>query len=48
MAQENILSISLKDYKKEIDALKGSLLGLDKESEEYAKTVEEINNRQRK
>ena len=48
MAQENILSISLKDYRKEIEALKGSLLGLDKESEEYAKTVEEINNRQRK
>lgn len=48
MAQENILSISLKDYKKEIEALKGSLLSLDKESEEYAKTVEEINNRQKK
>ena len=48
MAQENILSISLKEYRKEIEALKGSLLSLDKESEEYAKTVEEINNRQRK
>lgn len=48
MAQENILSISLRDYKKEIEELKGSLLGLDKDSEEYAKTVQEIKDRQQK
>lgn len=48
MAQENILSISLKDYKKQIDDLKASLLGLEKGSVEYNKTVEEINKRQTK
>lgn len=48
MAEQNVLSISLREYKKEIESLKGSLLSLDKESDEYSKTVEEIANRQKK
>lgn len=37
-----ILTISLKDYKKAIDDLRASLLTLNKDSEEYKKTVDEI------
>lgn len=46
MAQETILKVSLKDYKKGIDDLRASLLGLDKDSEEYGKIVQEIAERQ--
>lgn len=46
MAEENILSISLKDYKAQIDALKGSLLGLEKESEQYKSTVSQVQSMQ--
>lgn len=36
MAQEAILSVSLKEYKQQINELKESMLGLDKTSQEYA------------
>lgn len=48
MAQETILKVSLKDYKKGIDDLRAALLGLDKDSEEYAKIAEQIADRQQK
>lgn len=48
MAETAILSVSLKDYKKSIDDLKGSLLGLEKTSDEYKKVAEEIRGRQQK
>lgn len=48
MASENILSISLKDYKKQIDDLKGSLLGLAKGSDDYQKVLDEVRDKQSK
>lgn len=45
---ENILQVSLKDYKKSIDELRGSLLGLDEASNEYKTTVDEIREREEK
>ena len=48
MAQETILKVSLKEYKQGIDELRASLLGLDKDSEEYGKIVEQIAERQDK
>ena len=39
---------SLKDYKKHIDDLRGSLLQLDETSEEYKKVSQEIKNEQDK
>lgn len=48
MAQETILKVSLRDYKKGIDDLRASLLGLDKDSEEYGRIVEQIAERQDK
>lgn len=39
---------SLKDYKKHIDDLRASLLGLDSSSEEYAKIAQQIKNEQDK
>ena len=46
MAETSVLSISLKEYKKSIEDLRSSLLGLEKGSEEYNKIVEEIRERQ--
>jgi DNA repair exonuclease SbcCD ATPase subunit len=46
MAEQNVLNISLKEYKKSIDDLRASLLNLEKGSEEYNATVEEIAERQ--
>lgn len=46
MAQETILKVSLREYKQGIDDLRASLLGLDKDSEEYGKIVEQIAERQ--
>lgn len=48
MAQETILSLSLKEYKSEIDALRASLLGLAKDSEEYKQTASECRDMQEK
>lgn len=48
MAQEQILTVSLKEYKKGIDDLRASLLGLNEESDEYKKIVNEIKTRQDK
>lgn len=48
MVEENILSISLKDYKKQIDDLKGSLLNLQKGSSEYEKVLQEVRDKQNK
>lgn len=48
MAEQNVLNISLKEYKKSIDDLRASLLNLEKGSEEYNATVEEIADRQNK
>lgn len=45
---ENILSISLKDYKKQIEELKGSLLNLQHGSEAYNKVLNEVQSRQDK
>lgn len=42
------VSITLKDYKAQLEDLKGTLLGLDKDTEEYANTLNEINERQNK
>lgn len=46
MAETSVLSISLKEYKKSIEDLRSSLLGLENGSEEYNKIVEEIRERQ--
>lgn len=46
--EQNVLTLSLRSYKKEIEALKGSLLGLNKDSEEYKKIANEIQQRQSK
>lgn len=43
-----ILKVSLKDYKKEIDNLKAQLLGLNRSSAEYAKTLSELQEKQQK
>lgn len=48
MAEEAILQVSLRDYKKSIDDLRASLLSLEEGSEEYAATAEEIRQRQDK
>ena len=48
MAQTEVLKVSLKDYKKQIDDLKASLLTLDATSEEYAKTTAQIKEMQDK
>lgn len=48
MAQTEVLKVSLKDYKKQIDDLKASLLSLDTTSEEYAKTTAQIKEMQDK
>lgn len=48
MADEAILTVSLKDYKKQIDDLRASLLSLDNTSKEYQATAEEIKTRQAK
>lgn len=48
MAQEAILSVSLAQYKKEIDELKGSLLGLEKGSDEYQKVLAQVQTMQQK
>lgn len=42
MASVDVLKLSLKDIKAELDAMRASLVGLDKESEEYKKGVEDI------
>lgn len=42
MANQEILTVSLKDYKKAIEDLRASLLNLDKDSQEYKDTVAEI------
>ena len=44
--KQAILSVSLADYRKKIDELRGSLLSLEKTDEQYAKTVGEINRMQ--
>ena len=46
--ENNILTVSLKEYKKQIEDLKGSLLGLDKGSEQYQKTLKKIQDMQAK
>lgn len=46
--ENTILNVSLKEYKKAIDDLRASLLGLDEDSEEYKKTVKEIADMQAK
>jgi hypothetical protein len=48
MATTEVLKVSLKDYKKQIDDLKASLLQLDASSEEYAKTTAQIKEMQDK
>lgn len=48
MGKTEILKVSLKEYKKAIDEMKASLLGLEKDSEEYNKVIEEITKRQAK
>lgn len=48
MAEENILNISLKEYKKQLDELKSSLLSLEKESDAYKQTVSKVQSMQDK
>lgn len=48
MAEQNILNISLKEYKKQIQDLRSELLNLDKTSAEYAKIADDIRQRQSK
>lgn len=48
MAEQTVLSVSLREYKKEIDSLKGSLLGLQKGSEEYATILGEVRDKEAK
>lgn len=45
---ETVLSISLKEYKKEIDELKGALLSLEKGSKEYGVILTEIREKEAK
>lgn len=47
MANE-VLKVSLRDYKKEIESLKADLLSLDRGTEQYAKTLDELRARQSK
>lgn len=46
--QSEILKLSLREYKKQIDALKESLLSLDRESDEYKKTLKKVQEMQEK
>lgn len=46
MAQQAVLEVSLKSYKAQIDALRASLLSLNKDSEEYKDTVKQIRSMQ--
>lgn len=46
--QEAILKVSLRDYKKEIDDLRASLLSLNETDEEYAKIANEVKEKQTK
>lgn len=46
--KETILSISLKDYKRQIEDLKGSLLGLEQNSKQYVSTVSQIESMQKR
>lgn len=48
MAQETILSLSLKEYKNEIESLRASLLGLARDSEEYQATAQQVRDMQDK
>lgn len=48
MAEENILNISLKEYKSQIEDLKSSLLSLEKESDSYKQTVAKVQQMQDK
>lgn len=48
MAEEAILTVSLKEYKKQIDDLRASLLALEEGTEEYEQTVQEVKDRQDK
>lgn len=48
MASEQVLTVSLKEYKKSIDELRASLLGLEEGSDQYKAVVDEIKNRQEK
>lgn len=48
MAEEQILKVSLKEYKQGIDELRASLLGLEKDSEEYKKVSQEVAEKQHK
>ena len=48
MASTNILSVSLKDYKKQIDDLKSSMLSLQKGSDEYKKAAQQAKDMQDK
>lgn len=48
MAEETLLSVSLKEYKQEIDSLKTSMLGLERESEQYQKIAKQARDMQEK
>ncbi len=48
MAETNILALSLQEYKKQIDELRNSLLGLERDSEEYQKTAQQCRDMQEK
>ena len=48
MAEQAILTVSLKDYKKQIDDLRASLLNLESTSEEYQAIAEQIKTQQEK
>lgn len=48
MAEETILSVSLKDYKQQIADLQAEMLNLEKGTEEYAKVAEEARKKQEK
>lgn len=48
MAEQNILNITLKDYRKQINDLRSELLGLDKTSAEYARIADDIRQKQSK
>ena len=48
MAQEAVLTVSLKDYKKQIDDLRASLLNLDSADQQYLDTAEQIKSMQEK
>lgn len=45
---ESILKVSLKDYKKDIEDLKGTLLGLERGTEAYNKTLKDLRDKQEK